>query len=411
MLRTANVSHHLEKYIKTVKAMNKATAKAYNFRLGYFDSFVCNDYKITLDDMVEQIKKGIQDPYDILNNYICYLQENTHVSPLTLKQWVVTVKNFLEYNDVDISPRKFKLKVKLPKVIRKNKEALTKEDVVSILNSCSNIRLKTYVMLLASTGARAVEALSIRVKDIDFKSDTAKLFIRGEFTKTKTDRFVFLTEELVKQLRTWLDYRYRTRRVCHIDKDTYKTVTEYRTPKKHPDDLVFAVNIHTGYPSLASLYAELVTIFDNTLDRIGMDTREEGHAVDNTDNNKIQSKHYHPHRKITLHSFRRFVKTTISDLGHSEFSEWFIGHIGSTYWRKKDSEKAEIFRKVEPSLTFLDFPSLERKGADFQTKIDTLEQENQKLRQHDSMNTDAVGTLSDQVMKLMVEVQELKKQR
>lgn len=73
--------------------------------------------------MIEQIKKGSQDPYDVLNDYICYLQENTHISPVTLKQWVVTVKNFLEYNDVDISPRKFKLKVKLPKVIRKNKQA------------------------------------------------------------------------------------------------------------------------------------------------------------------------------------------------------------------------------------------------------------------------------------------------
>jgi integrase len=412
MLKTASVSHYLEKYIKTVKAMNKATAKVYNFRLGYFDSFVCNEYRITLDDMVGQIKKGSQDPYDVLNNYICYLQQNTHVSPLTLKQWVVTTKNFLEYNDVDISPRKFKLKVKLPKVIRKNKEALGKEDVVNILNSCSNIRLKTYVMLLASTGARAVEALSIRVKDIDFKSDdnTTKLFIRGEFTKTKTDRFVFLTEEMTKQLRTWLDYKYRTRRVCHIDKYTDKTVIEYRTPKNNPDDLVFAVNIHTGYPNLRSLYSELLLTFDNTLDRIGMDTREEGHVVDNTDN-KIKGKHYHPRRKITLHSFRRFVKTTITDLGYSEFSEWFIGHIGSTYWRKKDLEKAEIFHKVEPSLTFLDFPSLERKGADFKTKIDTLEQENQQLRKHDSMNTDAVATLSDQVMKLMVEVQELKKQR
>ena len=27
-------------------------------------------------------------------------------------------------------------------------------------------------------------------------------------------------------------------------------------------------------------------------------------------------------RQITLHSFRRFVKTTISDLGYSGFSEW-----------------------------------------------------------------------------------------
>ncbi|MGZ5490271.1 MAG: hypothetical protein ACXW2E_08120 [Nitrososphaeraceae archaeon] len=41
-------------------------------------------------------------------------------------------------------------------------------------------------------------------------------------------------------------------------------------------------------------------------------------------------------RKITLHSFRRFVKTTISDLGYADYSEWFIGHAGSTYWRKKD---------------------------------------------------------------------------
>src|SRR3954451_10868538 len=143
MLTTASVSQHREKYIETVQSMNKATAEVYNCRIGYFDSFVSDDYRITLDDMVEQIKKGCQDPYDILNNYICYLQQNSLVSPLTLKQRVVTVKNFLEYNDVDISPRKFKLKVKLPKSIRKDKEALSKEDVVNILNSCSNIRLKT----------------------------------------------------------------------------------------------------------------------------------------------------------------------------------------------------------------------------------------------------------------------------
>ena len=42
--------------------MNKATAKVYNFRLGYFDSFVSNDYRINLDDIVEQIKKGRSRP-------------------------------------------------------------------------------------------------------------------------------------------------------------------------------------------------------------------------------------------------------------------------------------------------------------------------------------------------------------
>jgi hypothetical protein len=41
----------------------------------------------------------------------------------------VTAKNFLEYHDIDISPRRFKLKVKLPKVVKKEKEASDKEDI------------------------------------------------------------------------------------------------------------------------------------------------------------------------------------------------------------------------------------------------------------------------------------------
>jgi hypothetical protein len=45
-------------------------------------------------------------------------------------------------------------------------------------------------------------------------------------------------------------------------------------------------------------------------------------------------------RQITLHSFRRFVKTTISDLGYADYSEYFIGHAGSTYWRKKGLRKS-----------------------------------------------------------------------
>jgi integrase len=88
---------------------------------------------------------------------------------------------------------------------------------------------------------RAVEALSIRIKDINFDSNPAKLFVRGEFTKTKVDRMIFLTEELSQQLKSWLDYKHRTRRVCHQDKQKGKTITEYRTPDKKDTDLVFAV--------------------------------------------------------------------------------------------------------------------------------------------------------------------------
>ncbi len=66
-------------------------------------------------------------------------------------------------------------------------------------------------MLLAGTGMRAVEALSIRIKDIDLLSNPARLFVRGETTKTKVDRMIFLSQEMVQQLKSWLEYKYRKR--------------------------------------------------------------------------------------------------------------------------------------------------------------------------------------------------------
>ena len=101
------------------------------------------------------------------------------------------MKNFFEYCDIDISPRKFKIKVRLPKTVKRNKEAISKEDVIDILNQCSDFRLKTYVMLLASTGMRAVEALHIRVKDIDFDNKPARLFVREKTPKRKQTELFF----------------------------------------------------------------------------------------------------------------------------------------------------------------------------------------------------------------------------
>jgi hypothetical protein len=208
-------------------------------------------------------------------------------------------------------------------------------------------------MLLAANGMRATEALSIRIKDLDLKSNPARLFVRGEYTKTKTDRTVFLTEEIKQQLNCWLNYKYRTRRICHKDEQTGSTITEIRTPENKETDLVFAIYQNTKAPIPINLYVHLCDSFGKTLDRMNKGDREDG-------SNERR-------REITLHSFIRFVKSTISDLGYGDYSEWFIGHSGSTYWRKKESEKAELFRKIEPYLTFLNIYQLERKGADIQS--------------------------------------------
>ena len=74
-------------------------------------------------------------------------------------------------------------------------------------------------MLLAATGICAVEALNIYIKDIDFDNKPAIIYVRGENTKTKTDKSIFLTEEVTNQLNTWIKYKHRTRRICYQNKN------------------------------------------------------------------------------------------------------------------------------------------------------------------------------------------------
>jgi integrase len=150
-------------FLSTMSTMSRRTAKEYAIRLNSFSKFVLAHYgeHITIDSLIAKVKEGSENPYTVLNHYAAFLLNGNNVSNLT----------------------KFKMKVKLPKVVRKKKEALSKEDIADILNTCSDIRLKSYVMLLAATGMRAVVALSVRIKDLDLQSNPPKLFVRGEFTK------------------------------------------------------------------------------------------------------------------------------------------------------------------------------------------------------------------------------------
>jgi integrase len=393
----------LTKYIKNIQQANKRTALEYEYRLSKFEKYILayqqqyqqqnQDRKrktiTSLDQVIEELKRSSNkiDPYDLLSGFVAYIQEEQGIeNPNTIRSFIITARNFLEYHDIEISPRKFKLRVRLPKPVVRRKEPIGKEEIREILLKCSDIKLKTYVMLLAATGMRATEALALRYKDFDFGDDNnnhqAFVRIRGEFTKTRINRYVFLTRELVEQCKAWIDFKYRPRRITKVvshsnssssrDDDNRngshcnKTISQWIEPELSPDDMFFSMPRGRRRSSLQSLYVHMDEDFARTLDRIGFGNRENG--------NKGR-------REITFHSFRRFVKTTISDLGYQDFSEWYIGHAGSTYWRKKDSEKAELFRKIEPYLTFLDITGLESKGADMETKTEQVMAENLSLKQ------------------------------
>jgi hypothetical protein len=121
----------LEKYIDNVVSMNKETANTYKSQLYSFQDFADNIYGKSLDKLVQEIVNGALNIYEVLSGYTAYLQNSTYYStPITtrtVRQRVKIAKNFLESQDgIEISSSKFQLKVKLPRIINRSKEALKK---------------------------------------------------------------------------------------------------------------------------------------------------------------------------------------------------------------------------------------------------------------------------------------------
>ena len=323
------------------------------------------------------------DVYELLDNFVSFLIR-LDLSIPSINLYIAAIRSYLAYYDIDIIPSKFKRKVKMPKQYREDEEPLDVSDVRKILLSCNNRRLKAYLLILASSGLRATEACALRLCDIDFSVNPTKIRVRKEYSKTKASREVYISDEATHYLKQWIDWKYR-------DKGEW-------TKEKEENDLIFSVYRISNEGKPYHIYGKMLTGFESLLAIIGMDDRkQEGLKT---------------RRKITMHSFRRFVKTTISDQVGQDYSEWFLGHSKSPYYTKKEPERREIYAtKCMKYLTFLDYTTLEATGKNIESKLSEKEKEIQLLRQRDSVNTDAIANLSDQVMKLMAEVQEVKKQR
>ncbi|MFL6382032.1 MAG: hypothetical protein ACJ71G_00145 [Nitrososphaeraceae archaeon] len=81
--------------------------------------------------------------------------------------------------------------------------------------------------------------------------------------------------------------------------------------------------------------------FQKVLELAGLTTRKE---------DEVYKRH-----KVTFHSFRRFVRTTISNqTKNSDYSEWFLGHKKWPYYTNKPDELRSDYSIA--TLRFRDIP-------------------------------------------------------
>ncbi len=370
--------NRVQQFLNSVGRNSSNSKRIYGIGLGHFQSFLQDKYSpATIETILDALTGGKINVYSLIDAFVSHLLAK-ELSPNSIALYIGALRSYLAYHDIDIIQAKFKRKVKMPRGYHEDSEPLDVTDIRKILLSCNSRRLKAYLLVLASSGCRAVEALAIRIKDIDFTSSPVKINIRKEYAKTRTARHVYISDEAARYVQhEWLEWKYATRKGKVIS--------------AKPDDIVFSRR--TSYHP-ERMYNNILLEFGKVLKVVGLDAKKEDMS----------------RKQIGFHSLRRFVKT-VASTESTDYSEWLLGHAKSPYWTMKEEQRKEIYKNLMPYLTFLDYSVLEIAGKSVDVRLEQKDRELARLRQDNKENKDAYLQLSDMVMKMSKELQELKEQR
>ncbi|TLX90886.1 MAG: hypothetical protein E6K94_05560 [Thaumarchaeota archaeon] len=197
----------VKQFLNSKARNSEATKKGYSIALAHFQTFLSSS-EYNVETVLNALVEKKIDVYELLEQFIEHLKirqdeymNNTKLSNRTILFYITGLKSYLEYYDIEFSAKKLKSKVTMPKVLRRMKKSLNAEDIRNILLACNNVRLKLFILVLASSGLRSIEALSLRNCDIDFSQSPTTVHIMAENTKTKQERESYISDEASTELK------------------------------------------------------------------------------------------------------------------------------------------------------------------------------------------------------------------
>lgn len=269
------------------------------------------------------------------------LEKRKGLSYSATKSYLNFIFAWFRLNGIKIDPFMLKQNVKLSKPLKEKPKPLDDETLENIIGMLSP-KYKTYYMFVCVTGVRlAKEALSIRVKDIDFESDPIKITLPAKITKTKTERITFAIRSVAKELKL------------------------YNIQGKTPEDRVFDFEYSAFYGHFARIRKQL-----------GLTERN------------ANGWNY----KINPYKARKRARTKLSSID-KDFGEAIIGHsdISNTYYEKSDEEMAEIYKQAESVL------SLSRADR-YKHQAETLQDEIKHRKSQDAV----IEELKEEIARLKI---------
>jgi integrase/recombinase XerD len=148
---------------------------------------------------------------DILRGFLEYLRLERNVSHKTLENYFTVLSSLFEYlayeGYVEINPvlpvRKRYLRRYKENDEGQMRRLISVEEMAKLINSTMDIRGKTIITVLAKTGIRRNELVTLDIDDIDWVEQR----IRLKPAHKRTNRIVFFDDEAAVILHRWLKVR------------------------------------------------------------------------------------------------------------------------------------------------------------------------------------------------------------
>lgn len=203
-------TEYLEKLKRAVseRGYSKATSTSYVLHFHEFMRFCKKTPKCVR-------KQDIKD-------FIMYMKDKLRYKPATVNLAISAVKFYFD----NVQKRSLFHGISRIKKEKKIVEVLSKEEVLKIIDSCTNPRDKLLIELLYASGLRVSECIKMKITELNIKEKIGKVR-QGKGMK---DRYIILSEKFISDMKRYLSLRkYKNEflfpaRNCHICQRTAQII-------------------------------------------------------------------------------------------------------------------------------------------------------------------------------------------
>jgi len=258
-------------------------------------------------DIVTAVQSG-HDPYALIDTFVGDLLSRDR-SPQTIKVYVAGVKKFFEANGIYIHPKELKAKVEMPTPKSRSHDRIPTEEELKLVFNVLDLRGRALMALLVSSGMRIGAAIKITLRDIHFDEQITWINLRAAYTKGKTPRIVFISDEATAVLQQYIESEKRRGRF------------------QSEDERVFSVSPYTAWYILHNAFK----------------------------NANLMGGKEHGRYDLHPHSLRKYFRTMLAVAGMPEsFTDMLMGHkryLDESYLRANTEMLAQEYHKAMPKLT------------------------------------------------------------